>query len=74
MYILELMGNEHIEADTRIIAHLTYMSELDRNRVVIIRCNDADVPCILCHHKEGILYTLLYLYIIGRRPFDGHWT
>jgi hypothetical protein len=50
--IVVSMRNEHEEADTRIVLHLKHANDLNPAATAVIRCNDTDVLCILCHHTK----------------------
>ena len=50
---------EHVEADTRMIWHLKYISDISNNVNAIVRSNDTDVLVILLYRG--------YHYIFGWR-------
>jgi hypothetical protein len=63
MFLVQSNGTlcENIEADTRIIMHLTFVSELHPDGVVVIRCNDTECAVhSLSPHEEDFHHSDRY--------------
>ena len=52
----ELDSGHHEEADTRLLFHAQYVSQLDTEdiKVIVVRSNDTDVFVLLIHHPTQI--------------------